>query len=230
MANWRWRKEINFYMWRLRLQGSRRLVGTITSEKSVCFSFFWDTMATVWKRVRGVTINEIGACRYMFQFYSESDMKRVLDEGPWTFDQNLIVLAKLKQGDLPLKVPLNRADFWLQVHHDVPMGYFSVKNAIKIWNFVGSFIKVDEYNFSLEWNPYMRLRVSIDLNMPLKRKLFLQSNERENFCVKFRYEKLSSLCFACGIIGQSCRKVLPALSRWQWQEWRVFVWTRAESF
>ncbi|CAH9073758.1 unnamed protein product [Cuscuta europaea] len=166
--------------------------------------FLRDTMANVWKPTRGVTIIEIGAQRYPFQFYNENDMIRVLEEGPWTFDQNPIVLARLKQGDLPLQMSLNRADFWLQVH-DVPMGFFSIENAIKIGNFVGRFVKVDEQNFSMEWNPFMRVRVSIDLNRPLKRKLFLQSDEGESFCVKFRYEKLPSFCFACGIIGHSER-------------------------
>ncbi|CAH9087108.1 unnamed protein product [Cuscuta europaea] len=161
-------------------------------------------MANVWKPVRGVTIIWIGARRYLFQFYSESDLTHVLEEGPWTFDQNLIVLAKLKSEDLPLKVPLNKADLWIQVHV-VLMGFFSVKNAIKTGNFVGNFIRVDEQKISAEWNPYMRIRVNIDLNRPLKRKLFLQSDEGENFCAKFRYEKLPSFCFACGIIGHAER-------------------------
>ncbi|CAH9073214.1 unnamed protein product [Cuscuta europaea] len=112
----------------------------------------------------------------MFQFYNENDMFRVLEEGPWTFDQNLIVLCEQGKGDLPLMAPLNRADFWIQVHDAV--GYFSMKNAVKIIsNFVGNFIKVDEYNFSAKWNPFIRIIVSIDLSMPLKRKLFLQTGE-----------------------------------------------------
>ncbi|CAH9082689.1 unnamed protein product [Cuscuta europaea] len=122
------------------------LVGTITSEKSVRFSSFRDTMANIWRPVKGVAITELGNKRYMFQFYNVNDMKRVLEEGPWIFEQNLIVLARLRQGDLPLEVPLNKADFWLQIH-DVRVGYFSMKSAIKIGNFVGKFIKLDEYNF-----------------------------------------------------------------------------------
>ncbi|CAH9090007.1 unnamed protein product [Cuscuta europaea] len=56
------------------------LVGTITSEKSVCFSSFRDTMANIWRPVKGVTITELGNRRYMFQFYNENDMQRVLEE------------------------------------------------------------------------------------------------------------------------------------------------------
>ncbi|CAH9082733.1 unnamed protein product, partial [Cuscuta europaea] len=115
MTTWRWRKKDEFLQVEAKTSEIEKvgltLVGTITSES---FLFVRDTMDNVWKRIRGVTITEIGARRYMFQFYSENDLTRVLEDRSWTFD--LIVLAKLKQRDLPLHVPLNRADFWLQVH------------------------------------------------------------------------------------------------------------------
>ncbi|CAH9135811.1 unnamed protein product [Cuscuta epithymum] len=177
------------------------LVGTITSEKSVRFSQFRDIMASVWKPEYGVTITEISSRRYVFQFYNEEDVIRVTDEGPWLFDQNLIVMSRLKEGDIPLSVPLNKAEFWIQVH-DIPVGYFTIENAERIGNFLGTFIKADENNFSENWESFMRIRVCIDLGKPLKRKLVLQK-EGVNFRVRFCYEKLPSFCFLCGVIGHA---------------------------
>ncbi|CAH9129274.1 unnamed protein product [Cuscuta epithymum] len=178
------------------------MVGTITSEKSVRFSQFRDIMASVWKPKNGVSITEIGPRRYVFQFYNEEDVTRVVEEGPWLFDQNLIVMSRLKEGDIPMSVPLNKADFWVQVH-DIPVGYFTTENAERIGNFLGIFIKVDDNNFSENWESFMRIRVCIDLGKPLKRKLVLQKEEGVTFRVRFCYEKLPSFCFLCGIIGHA---------------------------
>ncbi|CAH9091659.1 unnamed protein product [Cuscuta europaea] len=100
-------------------------IGTITSEKPVHFSIFRDSMASVWKPVKGLTITDIGTRRYMFYFYHECDMLKVTLEGPWLFDQNMIVLKKLEE-DLPLTVALNKTDFWIQVYA-IPTSYFSLK-------------------------------------------------------------------------------------------------------
>ncbi|CAH9122719.1 unnamed protein product [Cuscuta epithymum] len=159
-------------------------------------------MASFWKPKKGVNITEIGPKRYMFQFYGEEDMNRVADEGSWIFDQNLMVMSRLKEGDIPLSVPLNRAELWIQVH-DISVGYFTVDNAERIGNFLGTFIKVDEHNFSKKWESFMRIRVRIDLGKPMKMKLFLQKEEGVKFCIKFRYEKLPSFCFLCGIEGHA---------------------------
>ncbi|CAH9093674.1 unnamed protein product [Cuscuta europaea] len=71
-----------------------------------------------------------------------------------------------------------------------------------IGNFVGRFISVDEHNFSA-WNPFIRIRVSLDIGKPMKRKLFLQKEEGTSFCVSFRYKKLLNFCFMCEIIGHA---------------------------
>ncbi|CAH9132622.1 unnamed protein product [Cuscuta epithymum] len=89
------------------------LVGTITSEKSVRFTQFRDIMASVWKSEKDVNMTEIGPRRYVFQFHNEEDINRVAGEGPWRFDQNLIVMSRLEEGYIPMFVPLDKAEFWV---------------------------------------------------------------------------------------------------------------------
>lgn len=68
------------------------LVGRLVTDKPIKFPFFKDTMAAAWRPGRGVSIREIQPKLYLFQFFHEFDMRRILEDGPWTYEQNLLVL------------------------------------------------------------------------------------------------------------------------------------------
>lgn len=57
----------------------------------------------------------------------------------------------------------------------------------------------------------MRIRVGIDVNRPLRRKLKLRKNGGDWAWVTFKYERLYTFCYFCGCVGHSekfCRKVI----------------------
>ncbi|CAH9055008.1 unnamed protein product, partial [Cuscuta epithymum] len=68
------------------------VIGTILTDKVIKFQFFRDRMASLWFPGKGVLIQEIGEKRYLFTFYHSIDRNRVLNDGPWLYDQNLLVL------------------------------------------------------------------------------------------------------------------------------------------
>ncbi|MBA0664005.1 hypothetical protein Goklo_004081, partial [Gossypium klotzschianum] len=88
---------------------------------------------------------------------------------PWTFNNHLLILCKLKRGEDPLKIPLVFVPFWVQIH-DVPVGLFSENLAIQLGNFIGVFLEYDASNLGKENRNYMRIRVQIDVRKPLRRK------------------------------------------------------------
>ncbi|CAH9147910.1 unnamed protein product [Cuscuta epithymum] len=140
------------------------LVGTVFIEKRVNFLSFRDTMASVWRPGRGVSIKEICDKRYIFSFYHEIDMKRVIEYGPWLYDHNLVVLCELKLDDVPLKVPLFFfLDFWVQVHY-LAVGHLNL----------GCFIKLDKNQVEGRWRAYLRIQVRLNISKPLKKNLKVQ--------------------------------------------------------
>ena len=46
-----------------------------------------NTLASVWEPGKGINIKEVGAGRYLFQFYHEVDVNMVLNNWPWTFNR-----------------------------------------------------------------------------------------------------------------------------------------------
>ncbi|MBA0702549.1 hypothetical protein Goari_005442 [Gossypium aridum] len=159
------------------------------------------TMANLWHPIRGVQIRDLGGKRYLFQFFHVMDMERVLKGSPWTFNNHLLLLHKLKLMEDPLIVPLIYTPFWVQIH-DIPAGFFSERLAIQLGNFIGAFMEYDGSNLGKENRNFMRIRVKIDVRYPLKRKKQILFFGKSSY-VRFKYERISLFCFYCGRLGHS---------------------------
>lgn len=159
------------------------------------------TMANLWHPVQGVQIRDLGEKRYLFQFFHIMDLERVLKGSLWTFNNHLLILSHLQQGEEPLKVSLIYSPFWVQIH-DVPIFLFSEKLAEQSGNFLGDFLEYDGSGRGKENRNYMRIRAKLDIRRPLKRKKQVLFNGRCSY-VRFKYECLSLFCFYCGRLGYS---------------------------
>uniref|UniRef100_A0A803NJS2 Zinc knuckle CX2CX4HX4C domain-containing protein n=1 Tax=Cannabis sativa TaxID=3483 RepID=A0A803NJS2_CANSA len=67
------------------------------------------------------------------------------------------------------------------------------------------FVKeLDDNRTSWElWRIYLQVRVTLDVNKPLKRRRRVKKDATEEFCCNFKYEHVSLFCFICGILGHS---------------------------
>ncbi|MBA0783464.1 hypothetical protein Gotri_001173 [Gossypium trilobum] len=68
--------------------------------------------------------------------YDIFDMDRVLWGSPWTFNNHLLVLHRLRKGEDPNFVPLVFVEFWVQVHDLLP-GFYFEEVARQLGKFVG---------------------------------------------------------------------------------------------
>lgn len=180
------------------------LVGKLATDKPFKFNVMRDTLATVWRHGKGMQVTEIAGNLFIFQFYHEVDLKRVLDDGPWAFEHCLLVLKKLEPRVSPFDVSLKEAKFWVQAHN-LPTGFFTERVAQAMGNTLEKFIWADKKNFEGLWKSFLRIRVMLDITKPLRRKMKIMKEGCECFWVEFRYERLLGFCFLCGIVGHNER-------------------------
>lgn len=180
------------------------LVGKLATDRHIKFPFFRDTIAAVWRPGKGVNIKEIQQNLYFFQFFHEADVQRTVEDGPWSYEQNLLVIRRLKPNEEPHEVALNTAEFWVQVHN-LPLGFISEKIVTAVGSSIGEVIKMDQMNFDGNWKSFIRVRVKIDILKPLKRRLKMKKNDGDWIWVEFKYERLPTFCFLCGTIGHAER-------------------------
>ena len=181
------------------------LIGRFLTDKPINFVAMKNTMASIWEPRKGIAVTEVGAGRYLFQFFHEFDVITVLNNGPWTFNQHILVVRRLLETDQADRVPLNQVTLWVQIHN-LPVGFHSLKIVKDIGDYVGQFLESDENNFKGSWRNFLRIRVNMDVYKPLKRRMKIKKSGGEWLWVDFRYERLNLFCFICGCLGHTDRK------------------------
>jgi len=58
------------------------VVGTLLTDKPVRFQIMEDRLPSIWRPGQGVTITQADENKFLFQFYHEWDMERILQNGP----------------------------------------------------------------------------------------------------------------------------------------------------
>lgn len=186
------------------------VVGRLVIDKLIKFPFFKDTIAALWRPAMGMNIKELQPKRYLFRFFHEGDLERIIKDGPWAYEQSLLILRRVEPHEDPESLVLMHSAFWIQVH-GLPVGYRSDAILQAVGNFIGTLVKTDERNFDGTMHVFYRIRVVIDVSKPLKKGMRLKRDNGDWAMIEFRYERLPTFCFVCGLIGHGdkfCPKAL----------------------
>lgn len=180
------------------------LVGRFLTEKNINYNAMQNVMAGLWRPKEGMEVYDMGDLRYSFVFFHALDIQKVIEGGPWSFEQAMLVYHQVQDGEDPTAVPLQHVEMWVQIY-DIPRGFLSENILKSVGSSIGTYIKSDQNTFVGGWKPYVRIRVLLDINKPLKRRLKIK-REGDNWSwLNFKYERLGTFCFVCGIIGHSER-------------------------
>jgi len=102
------------------------LIGRVLADREIHIAYFSERMSRAWKPDKRVTITKYVCDCYLFQFHHKVDAARILDEGPWLYDNFHIAMDRISPGVVPSFVPLNHINFWVQVH-GLPFGFIQPK-------------------------------------------------------------------------------------------------------
>ncbi|KAJ9152984.1 hypothetical protein P3X46_026481 [Hevea brasiliensis] len=133
------------------------LIEKFLTDRQINLGAMRETLSNLWRPGKGVCIEEIGPQLFLFQFFHQVDLNRVIEGGPWSFNNHLVITHHLKPGEIPAQI------------HDLPVGFNTEAVAQKLGNFIGKFLFYDSINSFGGWKTYMRVRVLLDTRQPLKR-------------------------------------------------------------
>lgn len=205
------------------------LIGRFLTEKNINTRSMKIKMEDIWKPAMGINIKELETGIYLFQFYHKEDKLWVMNGGPWSFDNAMLLIEEIPIGEEPLKVPLWFMNIWIQVY-DLPSGFMSEAVGQQLGNFFGEFIAYDAKNNSSIWREFMRIKIRLDVRKSLKRKKKIKRKNGSEFVVLCKYERLGDFCFACGLVTHTerfCRKSLDNRGDSGVKEWGT--WLKAPS-
>lgn len=99
------------------------LVGYFLTTSIFHFPTMRNMMVNLFHPIQGVQISYLGDWRYLFKFFHEIDIERVINGVPWTFNNHLLIIHRLEENEDLICVPLVYTSFWIQVH-DLPLDFF----------------------------------------------------------------------------------------------------------
>jgi 14-3-3 protein epsilon len=176
------------------------LIGRVLTDKQIRFAYFKERLSHFWKPGKKVSILQSDNGRYLFQFNHRLDAAKVVDEGPWLFDNFNLVIERIAPGVVPASIPLDHLDIWVQVHQ-LPFGFIQPKVGQAIGRFLGELKEYDQRN-SVH-STFMRLKVRINVTNPLQQNWQVRANEGSYVHILFKYEKLGIFCYLCGLLGHT---------------------------
>ncbi|KAF5469007.1 hypothetical protein F2P56_013112 [Juglans regia] len=191
--------------------GENCLIMQLLTRKHYNHEVFKQTMRKVWRTVKGVKIRDLNSDFSLAEFEDVKDKVKVLREGPWAFDKQLVLLKEFDGLVQAKGLTIVHVPFWVRIY-DLPLMARNSYVGKLIGSLIGEFLEVDLAKGEFEWGEFMRVRVLLDISTPLQRRKKLKLGD-ENYCwVRLVYERLPDFCYQCGLLGHSLRECAEFIS------------------
>ena len=127
-----------------------------------------NTLRMAWKMGSNLQIMDVGNGILQFKFSSKYQMKWVEQNGPWNFENNLLLLCRWQRGLSAMKISFSHSPFWVQIW-GLPFELMFDEVGRELGNNIGRFIEVDRCARQSDQAKFMRIRMDLQLDKPLRR-------------------------------------------------------------
>ncbi|KAE8774718.1 hypothetical protein D1007_52852 [Hordeum vulgare] len=219
-------------------------VGKVVSEKLAHPDAIRLSLGRVWCPIKGIECKEVGENLFVFTLHQESGKRRALEDGPWMFENDLVVVEDYDPGKRTEDYEFKVIPIWMRVF-SLPLGMMNVVTAEEIGNLVGSFVEADVGADGEAMGKFMRVKIRMNIDKPLMREFMLDDaeeggrqkqkkkmnidgggEEEEGAWCRFEYEFLPEFCYVCGMVGHSERACDMHLDKNRWAQFGG--WLRAD--
>ncbi|XP_023907357.1 uncharacterized protein LOC112019055 [Quercus suber] len=179
---------------------SRVLVAKLFTKRRVNMEALSRTLKSMWRSIQDFELRDLGSNTVLILFSSKADSLKILSQQPWSFDKYLIGLYKPTEEESVEDAKFTSAPFWIQIHN-LPFSRMNKANAEAIRRLLGKLEQVDASPTGDCRGRYVRVRVNVDINLPLSRGHFVDMGNSEPLWISLQYEKLPIYCYWCGLLN-----------------------------
>ncbi|KAM0906466.1 hypothetical protein ACQ4PT_016746 [Festuca glaucescens] len=161
-----------------------------------------DEMKAIWNLSRDPICREAGEILFVIQMHCLGDWKKVVHQGPWTFRGWAVLIEDYDSKEDPEHFDFCGLYVWAQIH-GIPELYRKPWIVDDLARRVGKTREVQMSPKLFYEGNYVRIRVLLELNSPLKRVVSLNIDGEGKKRLYVKYEKVPFFCKHCGIIGHN---------------------------
>jgi hypothetical protein len=187
------------------------------------------TFTPLWRAERGFTARDLGTNIVVFIFENESDLERVVQLEPWSYDKHLVSFQRVEADTSITEMECRWCSFWVQIHN-LPVRRMSHEYASALGKAVGVVEQVAEDEEERGREGCMRIRVKIDISKPLCRGRKATLTGGKEIWIPFKYERLPNFCYWCGMLthgDRDCERWLRSKGTLRREEQQYGAWLRA---
>ncbi|CAN6249332.1 unnamed protein product [Urochloa humidicola] len=179
-------------------------IGKVLGEKLTNAEGLAQTLGRIWCPIKGVNCKDLGENHFLFTFLQAAGKRRALEDGPWMFGKDLVVMAELDDSKSIDEMEFALISIWVRVMK-LPFGMMNKATGEAIGTELGSYICMDLDEDGTAVGRYLRIKVKLDIRKPLMRGVTVYVGEKKDkpmWC-PLEYEFLPDFCYNCGIIGHT---------------------------
>ena len=154
------------------------------------------TFSPLWCSRNGFKVCNTEDHVLLFVFDNPKEVEKILTSEPWSFDRHLVVLQKLNNAIPVHEMSLNTVSLWVQVHN-IPFGFLNRDVAEDLCDTMG-IVDRNSSDVEVDRGSFIRVRVRVDISLPLCKGRVLSIEDGEEHWVTFKYEHLPNICYWCG--------------------------------
>jgi hypothetical protein len=201
-----------------KVEGEPQALGKLLSEKPPFLKGMTRALGGIWCPLRGIRCKEMGENIFLFTFLQASGKRKALNEGPWTFNKELVVMQDFDTTKVLEEYEFNSIPIWVRVFK-LPLGAMERSTGEQIGDEIGEFIEVEVSDNGWAVDEFLWVHVHLDISKPIMRGITLHFGESmlPKWC-PFEYEFLPDFRFTYGIIGHYDRTCSIKLGRGEKQQ------------
>ncbi|KAL0011036.1 hypothetical protein SO802_006144 [Lithocarpus litseifolius] len=146
------------------------------------------TFSPLWRVRNGFKVREAGDHIRLFVFDNAKEVDKIMASEPLSFDKHLVDLHRLANAIPVQEVAFNTVSVWVQIH-DISVSFLNKEVAEDLCEAVGV-VDRSSKDDEMDGGSYIRVRVRVDILVPLCRGRVLSIEDEEELWVSF---KMSSL-------------------------------------
>ncbi|KAM0898223.1 hypothetical protein ACQ4PT_022063 [Festuca glaucescens] len=111
-------------------------LGKLMSEKPGFANGMARALGQIWCPLKSLRCKDMGGNKFLFTFLQASGKKKALDEGPWMFDHELLVVEDFDPRKSLEEYEFRYIPIWVRILR-LPLGMMNKSTGISIGNQVG---------------------------------------------------------------------------------------------